>query len=289
VSERLDLHTVEGRMPHVERKDLTVDAQAIALEIAADRMDANGNVRTLSKPTSRDKTKRTGLFDDKQDVIGSAARLQYDGGKSTATYTGAADAPASLAQGSSRVSGGQIDVDDKSGNLRARGSVDSTMDIEDKPADTTKSDVAVTRVAHRITSDELVYEDATRKATYTGTPGSPAKLTRPDGGTEGQQIEIILADEGRRLRELRATGEVYAKMEPDSEAMGHLLIYDAVTELYTLHGRAGALAVAKVPDDQRKGCWRLTGEVIRFRRSGPQPDSDQRTRSETMDCKTSIR
>jgi hypothetical protein len=144
-------------------------------------------------------------------------------------------------------------------------------------------------IAHRITANELVYDDATRKAVYTGTPGSPAKLTRTDGSTEAQEIVIILADEGRRLRELRATGEVYAKMEPDSEAKGHQLFYDAVTELYTLHGQTGQLAIAKVPDDQRKGCWRLTGPVIKFKRSGPQPDSDQRTRSETMDCKKSIR
>jgi lipopolysaccharide export system protein LptA len=288
-SERLELHTTEGRIPHVERTDLTVDAQTIALEIAADRMDANGNVRTLSKPSSRDKSKRTGLFDDKQDIIGSANRLQYDGGKSTAIYTGAAGAPASLTQGSSRVSAQQIDVDDKNGNLRARDTVDSTMEIEDKPADPNQPNAAAMRMVHRITSNELFYDDAARKALYTGSATSLAKLSRPDGSTEAVQIEITLAPEGRTLRELRATGSVYAKIEPDSEAMGHLLVYNAVTELYTLYGQSGQLAVAKVPDEGRKGCWRLIGPEIRFKRIGPQPDSDQRTRSETMDCKASIK
>jgi lipopolysaccharide export system protein LptA len=288
-TERLELHTAEGRVPHVERTDLTVDGQTIAMEIAADRLDANGNVRTLSKPSSRDKSRRSGLFDDQQDIIGSAARVQYDGGKSTATYTGASGSPASLIQGTSRVTAQQIDVDDNNGNLRARGSVDSTMEIEDKPADPSKPDAPAARMPHRITSDELVYEDAARKAVYTGTPNSLAKLSRPDGSTEAVQIDVTLAAEGRTLKELRASGSVYAKIEPDSEAIGHLLIYDAVSELYTLHGQTGQLAVAKVPDEERKGCWRSTGPVIRFKRTGPQPASDQRTRSETMDCKTSIK
>ena len=91
------------------------------------------------------------------------------------------------------------------------------------------------------------------------------------------------------MRELRASVNVYAKMEPDAEAFGHLLVYEEEKELYTLHGQSGQLAVAKVPDEERKGCWRSTGPLIRFRRTGAQPDSDQRTRSETMDCKTSIR
>ena len=95
----------------------------------------------------------------------------------------------------------QIDVDDKNGNLRARGSVDSTMEIEDKPADPAQPNAPATRMTHRITSDELFYDDATRKALYTGTPASLAKLSRPDGSTEAVQIEITLAPEGRTLRE----------------------------------------------------------------------------------------
>ena len=288
-TERLELHTAEGRVPHVVRTDLTVDGQTIALEIAADRLDAKGNVRTLSKPSGRDKPKRAGLFDDKQEIIGAAARLQYDGAKGTATYTGEAGSPASLTQGSSRVLGQTIDVDDKNGTLRARGSVDSTMEIEDKPVDPAKPNAPATRMTHRITSNELFYDDATRKAVYTGAAGSPAKLSRPDGSTQAVQIDITLAPEGRTLRELRASGDVYAKMDPDAEALGHLLVYEAEKDLYTLHGQTGQLAVAKVPDDERKGCWRSTGPLIRFKRTGPQPDSDQRTRSETMDCKTSIR
>ena len=289
-ADRLELHSADGRVPHVERTDLTVDAHAINLEIGADCMDATGSVRTLSKPSGREKSKRAGLFDDKQDVIGAASSLQYQGAKGTATYTGAAGAPASLTQGTSRISSQRIDLDDRSGNLRAKGGVDSTMDIEDKTQDGGRGTATtVARVAHRITSEELVYDDATRKAVYTGTANAPAKLTRSDGSTEAGRIEIILAPEGRTLRQLLAFTNVYAKLDQDSEAMGDRLVYDAVEELYTLYGSPGQSAIAKFPDEERKGCWKSTGPVIRFKRSGPQPGSDQRTRSETIDCKVSIR
>lgn len=288
-ADQLELHTVDGHVPHVERRDLSVDGNTITLDIGADRLDASGTVRTLSRPSGRDASKRGGLFDEKQDVIGAAARLQFDGGKGTATYTGAATAPASLTQGASRVAGQQIVLDDKSGNLTASGSVDSTMEIEDQAGGGRGEGPAPSRLLHRITADQLVYEDAARRAVYTGTAQAPARLTRPDGSTDAARIELLLAAGSRTLRELRASGQVYAKMEPDNEAKGDRLIYDAETQLYTLHGLPGQDAVAKVPDEGRKGCWRLTGPVIRFRRSGAQPDTDQRTRSETIECRVSIR
>jgi lipopolysaccharide export system protein LptA len=290
-ADQLELHTVNGRVPHVERRDLAVDGATILLDVGADRLDATGNVRTLSRPSGRETSKRSGLFDDKQDVIGAAARLQFDGGAGTATYTGAASVPASLTQGASRVAAQQIVLDDKSGNLTARGSVDSTMEIEDQAgAGAGRGEKAgASRLLHRITAEQLVYEDQARRAIYTSTAPAQAKLTRPDGSTEAARIEVLLAAGSRTLRELRASGQVYARLEPDSEAKGDRLVYNAETQLYTLYGQPGQSAVAKVPDEERKGCWKLTGPEIRFKRSGAQPGTDQRTRSETIECRVSIR
>ena len=70
-----------------------------------------------------DRTKVPGMLKADEDVMVTAAGLNYDGPHSKATYTG----QARLSQGETSIKAETIIVDDKTGDLAAAGSDEETL------------------------------------------------------------------------------------------------------------------------------------------------------------------
>jgi lipopolysaccharide export system protein LptA len=155
-----------------------------------------------------------------------ADRLEYDG-SAEATYTG----KARLWQEQSKIDAETIVLNDRTGNLTARTTVRTTMPLEDTDPKTKKRSVTET-VAD---SDTLVYDDAKRLATYTGTAEKRAHMKGVHGDLTADRIEVFLDETGSRLQRAIATGNVVVK-EGLRTAVGQRLVYTAADETYVMTG-----------------------------------------------------
>jgi lipopolysaccharide export system protein LptA len=155
-----------------------------------------------------------------------ADRLEYDG-SAEATYTG----KARLWQEQSKIDAETIVLNDRTGNLTARTTVRTTMPLEDTDPKTKKRSVTET-VAD---SDTLVYDDAKRLATYTGTAEKRAHMKGVHGDLTADRIEVFLDETGSRLQRAIATGSVVVK-EGLRTAVGQRLVYTAADETYVMTG-----------------------------------------------------
>jgi len=153
-------------------------------------------------------------------------RLDYDGASSLATYEG----NATLWQDDTTIKADKIIVEDKTGNLHAVSHVLTTMTLTE--ADDKKSAGPKTAPEPTTTvADEMLYEDAKNRATYTG----HAHMSGPSGDVTGDKIELFLAAEGGQLERAEADGNVISR-EASRRAYGRHLTYLAKDALYTMTG-----------------------------------------------------
>ncbi len=253
-ADRARYHATEGRLvlergdsgptrqARVRRVDgsLTVDAENIDLSVDTQDLVATGNVTSVSRPETGREGTATGLFEAGKPVYGSAAELRYEAQRGTATYRGEPERPARLVQGENRVVAAEVKIERETNNLTASGSVESLF-IE------TPEDPAAEPRSSEVTADALVYEDASRTATYTGT----VRFGNQDGRTEADRLVLQLSA-SRTVAAFDATGEtVFAELTGGHEAKGQRLTYTGETRAYTLIGRP---AQAKSPDESGGGC-----------------------------------
>ena len=118
-------------------------------------------------------------------------RLDYDG-VAEATYNGSA----LLWQDKSRIAGETIVMNDRTGNLTAKGNVRSTMMLEDEDPKTKVRKLTETRGS----ADILVYDDAKRLATYTATGADTGALEERAGRHERQPHRSLPEGERQRSR-----------------------------------------------------------------------------------------
>ena len=124
-----------------------------------------------------------------QPVNVTSKQLDYDGAAGVATYTGAAR----LWQDQTQIQGDTIVVDDRSGNLTARGHVSSVMFFDETDSKTQKKQPVQTTA----TADQLVYDDAKRLATYTIGPDGEGPHGRHAGGRHGRTDSAVPQAGGR--------------------------------------------------------------------------------------------
>src|SRR5260370_6871179 len=124
----------------------------------------------------------------KEDQPGNvtANELDYDGATSGATYTGAAQ----LWQGDTSVKGGSIVIDDKSGDLTSSGAVTTTSMLAAENKEKQKE-----RSRSIGTAADFSYEEALRRATYTG----DAHMSGPQGDMSAATSELYLKPSGDEL------------------------------------------------------------------------------------------
>ena len=128
------------------------------------------------------------LMKQDQPVNVTARQLDYDGDAGVATYTGTAR----LWQDQTQIQGDTIVLDDRSGNLTARGHVSSVMFFDQTDTKTKKKKPVQTTAS----AEELVYLDAKRLATYTSGPNTKAHLVGTEGDITAEQIQLFLKESG---------------------------------------------------------------------------------------------
>jgi lipopolysaccharide export system protein LptA len=155
----------------------------------------------------------------------TSGALNYDGVATKVTYT----EKAQLWQGDTSIKAELIEIDNKTGDLAATGSVVTTTTLDQVDQNKKKE-----RVRTTATAKEFKYEDALRRATYTG----DVHLNGPQGDVMAQKFELYLKPSGSELE--RAEGYDSANgltlREQNRKTTGSRLTYTAVDERYDVTG-----------------------------------------------------
>jgi lipopolysaccharide transport protein LptA len=226
----LDLDGIDdttGQGPRVSDDQVTIDAPNITLTLEGRKIVARKGVRSTMRPAPAGgggtAAKRPSMMKSDQPVYAAAENLDYDGASRLAVYEGGAR----LWQGDTAIQGDRVTLDDATGNLTARGHVKSTFMLEQQD-DKTKKTERVTTIGN---AKDLVYEEATRKATYT----TDARVSGPQGDLRATKIELYLKPSGNELDRAEAYEKVTLRGE-GRVATGNRLTYFAADEKYLMQG-----------------------------------------------------
>lgn len=243
-----------ARQPHVLDERATIEGKLVTIVLDGQKITAVDSVKTEMRDSSSGGRRASGgrerkgsaLLKPDKPVYAIADHLAYDGATGHADYTGNAQ----LWQGEMRIKAGHIVVDDDTGNLTANGNVDSRL-VLDQVNEKTKVKEPVKSIA---TSQDMVYDDSVRRATYTGT----ARLNGPDGDLTADKIEIYLLESGTEVDHLEAYTGVKLITPDRRRAAGIRLSYVAKNEQYDMAGTPVTL-------EDESG--QTTGNSLRFFRS----------------------
>ena len=257
-----------GPPPRISDPRMSVDARSLTLTLESRKLTADTNVRSsLHRNGNSEKNRSTkagtgtngsseasklpAMLKSDKPVFVNANLLEYDG-SSNAVYTGAAR----LFQDQTTVSGDTITLEDKTGNLTATKSVRTVMFFDDvDPKTKERKSTRTTAVA-----DKLVYEDAKRLATYTGTESELANIVGAQGDLTAEVIQLFLKPGGSELERAEADRRVEVK-EGQRRAKGDHLTYTSADETYVIKGNP-VEADRYAPNE----CTRTMGKALRFRR-----------------------
>jgi len=259
--DRLDLSPGEGdtgRGPHVSDGRITVEARTISMTLGTQVIKADTNVRSVMVGQSKaakaeGAVKMPSMLNQDQPVNVKSNRLNYDGANGLAVY----DGNARLWQDETTIRGDKITLEDKTGNLHAAGNVVTSMVLTEKADKAAGRTPAVTQ-ATNTTAEDLLYEDARHRATYTG----KAHMNGPSGDVTAAKIELFLAEQGGELERAEADGDVISRQDL-RRAYGQHLTYYAKDESYTMTG-----SPVKVYDDTPPNCRVTEGATATFQRTG---------------------
>ena len=278
------------KMPHVDDGDLQVDAQSINIDVNTHDLDASGDVKTRNRPSAPSTTpeKKSALFDfndPNRPIYGTSEKLRYTSDSGRATYTGTPETLARTWQDQNSVQGDEVTLETETHNLKATGHVSSTYFLAPASTSTERSDGPPPKpTEYRGSADSLDYRDAERIATYLG---APATLKSADSTTTAPHIDVIFNEEGNAVDRLNATSGAYAQLEGGREAVGQQLVYTAATETYILTGSKATPARVKLPNSDKSGCTKSTGEKLTFTKQSGSADGARQT--ENIPCTVSIK
>ena len=235
---------------------ITIEARQIDLTLDGKGLVADQDVRSVLKATRGARPaagttapKRPGMLKDDQPVNVTATHLVYDAATHRATYSG----EARLWQGETAVQGASIVLDDQAGNLTAAGTVRSTWRL----ADTDPKSKQVETKTTVATADDLVYDDATRRATYTGN----ARMNGPEGDVKADKIELYLEQGGGALE--RAEAYVNVSLRSQSRtSLGARLSYFSADARYVMSGTP-----VRIFEQLSAECRLTEGRTLTFFRS----------------------
>jgi lipopolysaccharide export system protein LptA len=231
----LELTGSDRQPPHMLNDRIAVDAGHIAVTLVGPKIKASGNVKSvLQAPKKGQKTADTKIpsmlkSDQPVNVVGD--ELDYDGSASKATYTG----NALLWQGDTSVKGASITIDDKSGDLSATGPVTTTALLEQSDRKDT-GQMKKERVRSVATAEAFKYEEAERRARYTG----DAHLSGPQGDITAERIDLYLkpsGDEVDRAEAFAAESGTVTIREQNRKTVGAHLTYTAIDDRYVIVGK----------------------------------------------------
>jgi len=214
--------------PRVVNERLAVTATSIDVTLAGPLLHAVGSVKSEISPNKRGPkpgtkdTKLPAMLKPDQPVIVTADELTYDGPAATAAYAGNAQ----LYQGETFIKGSTILIDENTGDLSANGAVTTAIALEQETKDKRKE-----RVRSVASATDLKYEEAVRRATYTG----DAHVIGPQGDMTATKIELYLKPSGEELE--RAEGyENVTLRDQNRKTTGARMTYFSADERYVVTG-----------------------------------------------------
>jgi LPS export ABC transporter protein LptC/lipopolysaccharide transport protein LptA len=242
----------ENPVPHVVNDQIQVDAGTIDVKLEGPIVTAVGSVKSVIQPQKPDAPKDQqsdvripSLLKQDQPVSVTGERLDYDGNKSEAKYTGAAQ----LWQGDTVIKAPTIVIDSKNGNLDATGNVGTVTALQQQG-----KTGAVETVRSIASASNFKYEDKDRRATYTGS----AHLNGPEGDLTARRIELYLKESGDELDRIEAEDNVVLQSDSSKTTGEHLTYFDT----------DGRYVVRGQPVKTVDSCGReTTGRTLTFFRS----------------------
>lgn len=245
--------------PRVVDETTSVEADEIDLAIDDSGMQARGNVRSVLTSTGAGdiadadavpgQPRMPGMFASDEPAYVTGGQLAYDSITGVTTYTGAAR----LWQGETAVQGDQIEIDERTSDLRAIGNARSSFILEEVDEATQES----REVSTIATGNTMHYEDALRRVVYTTT----AHVNGPQGDLTGDRIELYLGDEQRELDRVEAFQQVKLLITGRT-ATGMRLTYYTVDGRYVMHG-----APVQILEELPEECRETRGKTLTFFRS----------------------
>jgi lipopolysaccharide export system protein LptA len=181
-----------------------------------------------------------------QPVYAAADELSYDGDARLAVYSGQAPKQARLWQGDTTIQGDRVTVDDATGNLTAKGTVASTLILEQQDEKTK----TIERVPSIGSADDFLYDDGLRRATYTGT----AHVSGPQGDLRAARIELYLSASASELDRVEGY-EAVTMRDATRTAFGDRLTFVSADGRYLMVG-----SPVKIEAD----CRETTGRTLTF-------------------------
>ena len=274
---------VGTKTPQVQDDRITVDAKAIDMAFEGPKLIATGEVRSVMKPSKkgasgasgatgasgakstaratgasgapgakgvRGEPKVPGMLKDDQPAYVTAPALDYDGENGKAIYTGGAR----LWQGDTAVSGEKITIDESTGDLYSNTNVRTSSIMEQVDSKTQQKK----RVPTIASSQDMHYEDALRRATYT----TNAHVNGPQGDLRGVKIEMYMIEGASELERVEAYDDVNIKTDVRT-ATGARMTYLAKTEEYHMKGEP----VNVIEECRQTTCksltfWRSTDRIL---------------------------
>jgi LPS export ABC transporter protein LptC/lipopolysaccharide transport protein LptA len=210
----------ENPVPHVVNEQIQIDAATVDVKLEGPIVTAVGSAKSVLQPQKPDSSKDhssdvriPAMLKQDQPVNVTAQRLDYDGNKSEAKYTGSAQ----LWQGETVIKAPTLVIDSKGGNLDASGKVGTVTALQQQG-----KTGAMETVRSVATSENFKYEDNERRATYSG----DAHLNGPEGDMTARKIEMYLKESGDELDRVEAYDKVTLQSETSKTNGARLTYFD---------------------------------------------------------------
>jgi lipopolysaccharide transport protein LptA len=266
--------------PHLINEQIAVDATRVDVVLDGPVLKASGAVKSVlqaKKPDARpsdDDLKMPSMLKQDQPVNVTADALDYRGSESRATYTGSA----LLWQGETQIKAPSIVIDSKKGDLDTKGPVATVAIFSQEGKDGTTERVRTVGSAER-----FQYEDAQRRAVYTG----DAHLRGPQGDLTADRIELFVREQGDELDRVEGFDKVTLRSSGRRTTGGRLSYF----------GDDGRYVVTGAPVKALDECGRETlGRTLTFFRStdrmivdGSEQARTQTTGKPTANCQGTSR
>lgn len=222
-------------MPSMNDERISVDAPAMDITLEGPQVKATGNIKSSLRPEKKGEKsegaqpapKMPSMLKEGEVIYATARELAYDGNSSKAVYTGDAQLWQNAPDAPTRIKGGTISIDQKSGDLTASGGVSTTTMMVREEKDKKR-----VREQSNGASKDFRYEEAARRATYTG----DAKLIGPQGDLTAAKIELYLRESGDEVDRAVANGKVIYIENKRKTTGEHLDFFSQPTEHYILTG-----------------------------------------------------
>ncbi|MBI4476894.1 MAG: LPS export ABC transporter periplasmic protein LptC [Acidobacteria bacterium] len=274
-----------GALPHIETAEGSVDAERFEIEVDNRRITSRTKVKSTILPIAEARaagggaTKRPQIMKADQAINGMADLVTSDEKNGRATYTGSAR----VWQVDTSIQADTITMDDRTGDMTARGNVRSTMMLvqtnpdlpqKRKPGDATKNedgkpagdppagppenkDPKPTKITTIAAARELQYDDKLRRVTYRNN----AHVVGAQGDLRADRVELYLSEDGERLERAEAYGHVELRDE-GREARSRRLTYYVADERYVLDGDVRVIEPCRETTGQTLTLFKSTDTIF---------------------------